>query len=396
MNNMSKEKTSFELTPSFILLLAVSCGVAVASLYYIQPLESMIAVDFGVSVGNIGFAAMLTQIGYALGLFFIVPLGDIFERRSLIIRMLVLVVIALIGVTISRNYVFFALALFIVGITSIVPQLIIPYAAQLAKPEKRGSVLGTVMGGLLIGILLSRTFSGMIGSVLGWRPVYLFATGLILLLLLIIRITFPKSYPTTKVSYLYLLRSIPQLVKNQRVLQASAVNGFFMFGSFSVFWTSLIFLLESPEYHMGTREAGLVGLVGVVGALAAPIIGKFNDKGDPGVSVGIGTVLSALAYICFWFFGYQLIGLISGVIILDLGNQSAQVSNQARIQALGDEVRSRNNTVYMSSYFIGGALGSFLGTLSWQMYGWHGVCAVGLLFQMGALIAHYLMYKEKK
>ncbi|WP_313468989.1 MFS transporter, partial [Carnobacterium sp.] len=281
MNNISKEKTNFELTPSFILLLAVSCGVAVASLYYIQPLESMLAVDFGVSVGNIGFAAMLTQIGYALGLFFIVPLGDIFERRSLIIRMLILVVISLIGVTVSRHYVFFAWALFIVGITSIVPQLIIPYAAQLSKPEKRGSVLGTVMGGLLIGILLSRTFSGMIGSVLGWRPVYLFATGLILLLLLIIRLTFPKSYPTTKVSYLYLLRSIPQLIKNQRVLQASAVNGFFMFGSFSVFWTSLIFLLESPEYHMGTREAGLVGLVGVVGALAAPIIGKFNDKGDP-------------------------------------------------------------------------------------------------------------------
>lgn len=241
---------------------------------------------------------MLTQIGYAIGLFFLVPLGDIFERRSLIIRMLLLVIVAMVLVTISPNYIIFATALFLVGLTSIVPQLIIPYAAQLAKPEERGSVLGTVMSGLLIGILLSRTFSGLVGSALGWRPVYLFATGFIIVLLLTIRFSFPKR-PTTKVSYLYLLGWIPGLIKEQRVLQASAVNVFFMFGSFSVFWTSLIFLLETPQYHMGMKEAGLIGLVGVTGALAAPVVGKVNDKRDLRFSVGIGTILSAVAYVLF-------------------------------------------------------------------------------------------------
>ena len=395
MFKQKETKNDFELTSSFIILLAISCGVSVASLYYVQPLEAVIALDFNVSKSAIVFSATLTQIGYAIGLFFLVPLGDLFERRTLITRMLMLAVVAMVSVILSPSYLIFATALFLVGLTSIVPQLIIPYAAQLAKPEERGSVLGTVMSGLLIGILLSRTFSGLVGSALGWRPVYLFATGFILILLVTIHFSFPKSYPKAEVSYLYLLGSIPGLIREQRILRSSAVNGFFMFGSFSIFWTSLIFLLETPNYQMGVKEAGLIGLVGVAGALAAPIAGKINDKRDPRFSVGIGTIFSTLAYIIFWFFGLTIMGLIIGVIILDLGNQIAQVSNQSLIQALGDEVRSRNNTVYMTAYFIGGASGSFLGSIFWQWNGWLGVCLIGLLFQTGALITHYIVFKRR-
>ena len=186
---------------------------------------------------------------------------------------------------------------------------------------------------------------------------YIFGAFFIVLLFAFILGLFPKDKPANVIPYKELLRSIPDLIKNQVLLRESAVNGFFMFGSFSIFWTSLIFLLETPVYNMGTREAGLFGLFGVAGALAAPLIGKAADRKSPRFTVGIGVIFSTAAYVCFILFGYHIIGLILGAVILDLGNQCGQVSNQARVQLLGDKVRSRNNTVFMFSYFMGGAAG---------------------------------------
>jgi Arabinose efflux permease len=376
--------------------MAVVCGVAVANLYYIQPLEAQIADTFHISQGMAGVAAMLTQVGYALGLLFFVPLGDILERRSLISRMLVLVVVSLLAVAWSPFYVVLLIAVFFVGLTTIVPQLIVPYAAQLARPEERGKIIGNVMSGLLIGILLSRTFSGFLGSALGWRVVYLFAAIFIVVLLFLVRFLFPKSPATSRISYRELLKSMPGLIKGERCLRESALNGFFMFGSFSTFWTSLIFLLETPHYHMGAKEAGLFGLAGVAGALAASLVGKAVDKRSPRYTVGIGILLSTAAFVCFILFGFHIWGLILGVVVLDLGNQCSQVSNMARVQALGDAARNRNNTVYMFSYFVGGAAGSFFGTLFWQHFGWYGVCAVGLAFQAAAILIHFLAYRKQE
>ncbi|SNX52964.1 MFS transporter [Thermoanaerobacterium sp. RBIITD] len=393
MNSQSKEK-QFVMTRSFILLMAVVCGVSVANLYYIQPLEAQISATFHISQGAAGIAAMLTQVGYACGLLLFVPLGDMCERRSLILHMLLFVAISLLAAALSPCYLVLLVAMFTMGITTIVPQLIVPYAAHLSRPEEQGKVIGDVMSGLLIGILMSRTFSGLVGAVLNWRAVYLFATGFIMILMVLIWCYFPENQPSSQISYGELLKSIPHLIKSERPLRESAINGFFMFGSFSAFWTSLIFLLETPVYRMGTREAGLFGLAGVAGALAAPLIGKGADTKSPRFTVGIGVILSTLAYLCFSLFGYQIWGLIIGVIVLDLGNQCGQVSNQARVQALGDSTRSRNNTVFMFSYFIGGAAGSFLGTLCWQHYGWYGVCMVGLAFQFAAIITHFLIYRK--
>ncbi|OXT08907.1 putative MFS family arabinose efflux permease [Thermohydrogenium kirishiense] len=393
MNNQFNEKL-FVMTRSFIILMAIVCGVSVANLYYIQPLEAQIAATFHVSQGAAGIAAMMTQIGYACGLLLFVPLGDICERRSLILRMLLFVDISLLAAALSPCYLLLLFAMFTMGITTIVPQIIVPYAAHLSPPEEQGKVIGDVMSGLLIGILISRIFSGLIGAVLTWRAVYLFATGLIMILMILIRYYFPKDQPSSQISWGELLKSIPYLIKSERTLRESAINGFFMFGSFSTFWTSLIFLLETPVYHMGTKEAGLFGLAGIAGALAAPLIGKGSDIKSPRFTVGIGVILSTLAYLCFSLFGYYIWGLIAGVIILDLGNQCGQVSNQARVQALGDSARSRNNTIFMFSYFIGGAIGSFLGTLCWQHYGWYGVCMVGLTFQLAAIITHFLIYRR--
>ncbi|WP_209702025.1 MFS transporter [Clostridium algifaecis] len=374
--------------------MAVACGVCVANLYYVQPLESQIANTFHVSQNLAGIAATVTQIGYASGLLFIVPLGDMCERRSLILRMLVLVILSLISASFSANYLLMLVSMFAIGLTTIVPQLIVPYAAHLSPNGKQGKVIGDIMSGLLIGILLSRTFSGIIGSIFNWRIVYTFAAMFIAILFVFILKLFPKDEPKEEIFYGKLLKSMPDLIKNQVTLREAAVNGFFMFASFSIFWTSLIFLLETPAYGMGTMEAGLFGLFGVTGALAAPLIGKNADKKSPRFTVGIGVILSSTAYICFLVFGYHIWGLMLGAIILDLGNQCGQVSNQARVQLLKDETRSRNNTVFMFSYFVGGAVGSFFGTLCWQNFGWYGVCGVGLIFQSLAIIAHFLIYRR--
>ncbi|MBP2032754.1 putative MFS family arabinose efflux permease [Clostridium algifaecis] len=393
MNDIIKEK-KFVLKKSLIVLMAVACGVCVANLYYVQPLESQIANTFHVSQNLAGIAATVTQIGYASGLLFIVPLGDMCERRSLILRMLVLVILSLISASFSANYLLMLVSMFAIGLTTIVPQLIVPYAAHLSPNGKQGKVIGDIMSGLLIGILLSRTFSGIIGSIFNWRIVYTFAAMFIAILFVFILKLFPKDEPKEEIFYGKLLKSMPDLIKNQVTLREAAVNGFFMFASFSIFWTSLIFLLETPAYGMGTMEAGLFGLFGVTGALAAPLIGKNADKKSPRFTVGIGVILSSTAYICFLVFGYHIWGLMLGAIILDLGNQCGQVSNQARVQLLKDETRSRNNTVFMFSYFVGGAVGSFFGTLCWQNFGWYGVCGVGLIFQSLAIIAHFLIYRR--
>jgi len=382
-----KNESDFILTGALTIFMAVVCGVLVANLYYIQPLEAQIASTFHISQNQVGIAAMMIQLGYAFGLLLFVPLGDMVERKSIIMRMLMLVTLSLLAIAWSPNYTVLLCAMLATGLTTIVPQLIVPYAAQLARPQEQGEVIGKVMSGLLIGILLSRAFSGMVGSSIGWRAVYIIAAILSIFMLIIIWRLFPQSHPTIQMPYSKLLASIIELIKTQRTLREAACNGFLMFGAFSAFWTSVVFLLETPHYNMGAREAGLLGLVGAAGALAAPLIGKSADKRSPRFTVGIGIALSLSAYICFVALGFHIWGLIMGAILLDLGNQCGQISNIARVQALGDQIRSRNNTVFMFSYFIGGAVGSFLGTLFFQHFGWYGVCSIGLAFTILAVIA---------
>lgn len=371
-----------------LILMAVICGVTVANLYYIQPLEAQLAATFTVPESAIGIIVMVTQLGYALGLLLFVPLGDIAERKRIIMLMLALVSLFLVLVAIVPTYISLIIVMFAVGLTTIIPQLILPYAAQLSCPEKQGENIGIVMSGLLIGILLSRTFSGLLGDLFPWQIVYLLAGLIGVLLFILIAVFFPRVEVKAELSYLELLRSIPALIKEESLLREAALNGFFMFGSFNIFWTSLIFLLKSPVYNLGSKEAGLFGLAGAAGAGAAPLIGKLGDRKSPTFVVGIGVLLSTFAYLIFSFLGFKIWGLIIGVILLDLGNQFGQVSNQARIQLLGDQSRSRNTTIFMFSYFIGGAAASFLGTLCWQYFGWFGVCLLGLTFQIIAVIIH--------
>lgn len=392
MNHKIIEK-DYKIKGSLVLLMATACGIIVANLYYAQPLLSQIASTFNVSQQSISLVPMLNQIGYAIGMFFILPLGDIKEKRSLIILMLLLSAVSLTLMSVSQNINMLFFSAFAIGLTNVAPHLIIAFAAQLSKPSERGKIIGTVMSGLLIGILFSRTFSGIVGSAFSWRLVYAIAVGLIILLTLLLWILFPFSPAKSNIGYTNLLKSLWNLIKNEPVLRQASLSGAMMFAAFSAFWTTLIFLLESPAYKLGAQTAGLFGLVGVIGALAVPLVGKFADKKSPKFTLLIAVFCSALSFICFWMLGLKLWGLIIGVILLDLGTQSGQISNQTKIYALNGEARNRINTVFMVSYFIGGSLGSYLGVYGWSRFGWNGVCAVGLCFLLVEIISQIIRKK---
>lgn len=376
------------LSNFLILVMAVSCGVTIANLFYIQPLLADIANTFQVTQVSIGFAAMLTQIGYATGMIFILPLGDIVEKRKLIVIMLFCSTCSLLTMFFSFHLTMLLISSFAVGFTSIIPQLIIPLAAQLSDQNQRGKTIGTILSGLLIGILVSRTAGGILGEAFGWRIVYLIAAIMMIMLMISLRKLIPLCEPVSDLKYTQLLKSMIKLIKSEPVLREASLNGAMMFAAFSAFWTSLIFLLESPQYHLGAEAAGLFGLVGICGALTAPLVGRIADKKGPKFAIGICIIAVTISYILFFVFGFKIWGLVLGVTLLDLGVQSCNVCNQTRIHSLNGEARNRLNTVYMVSFFLGGALGSFLGTYTYAHFGWYGVCAFGLATQMIALIIH--------
>ncbi|GHO43062.1 MFS transporter [Ktedonospora formicarum] len=373
-----------------VWIMAVACGLSVANLYYVQPVLADIGHEFTVSFDQVGILATLSQLGYALGLLLIVPLGDRYNRRTLIVTMLCAVTVALIAMATAPTLPLLAVSSFAIGVTTVVPQLLVPLAASMAYEHERGRVVGTVMSGLLIGILLARTVSGVVCANLGWRAMYWIAAGLMVLLALVLRFLLPPDRPRSDMSYPQLLRSLWSLLRSEPGLRETCVFGAMGFASFSAFWATLSFLLQTPPYHYGSEVAGLFGLVGVVGAVAASFVGRLADKMEARKTVGIALLVLLLSFGIFWLTGQFIWGLIIGVILLDLGAQSNQVSNQTRIYSLNPEARSRLNTIYMVSYFIGGSLGSFLGTYGWSIAGWSGVCAVSLLLITVAGIAYVI------
>ncbi len=389
------EKTT--LTSSLILLLSITCGVVVANMYYIQPIGTKVATSLSVSTSAIGILTMLTQLGYALGLLFLVPLGDVVDRPKLIIRMAALSAISLLAAFFAPSFTLFACASFLIGLLSIVPQIIIPYGAVLAGPKARGKVMGTLLSGLLVGILLSRTVSGIVASLFSWRMIYLFALVLVAILTGLLYWKMPRTQikTTSSVSYLDSLKSLPYLVKTQRLLREASISGFFMFGTFSIFWSTLIFYISSPVYHWGTFEAGILAIFGLSGAVVAPIVGRLSDSYSERKIVGMGLAMQTLSFVALLVAGSHLVVLLVAIILLDVGNQFGQVANQTRVQGLGEAASNRNNTVFMFMYFIGGATGSLLGTTMWQQFGWLGVTLTGLAFQLCAYICQYIIFQKR-
>ena len=375
--------------------MTIGSGLVVANIYYNQPLLGRIAQTFAVTEAQAGTIAMLTQVGYASGLLFIVPLGDMLRRKRLILADFVLIILALLLAAFSPNVYFLMGASWLIGTTSVLPQLFIPLAAHLARPEARGKAVGTVMSGLLIGILLSRTVSGLVGELWGWRAMFLIAAGLMVLLWIALYLLLPEVYPDFKGSYKSLMKSLWPLFRQEPLLRLAALRGALAFAAFGGFWATLVFLLQGPPFYAGSGMAGAFGLVGALGALAAPLVGRLSDNRNTRhiVTAMIGLIIGA--YVVFGFFGQHLIGLVLGVILIDIGIQATHISNQTIVFSLNPQARNRLNTIYMVIYFLGGATGTFLATQAWKLWQWQGVVWVGLVSSCLSLLVHLVFSRGR-
>lgn len=392
----SHDSAATPLTRRFLLLLACACGIAVSNLYYSQPLLEQIRLDLKVSAGASGLVSTLTQIGYTLGLLFLVPLGDAWRRRSLIVGLMLVEALFLACAAFAPTLTWLQLASLGIGIATVSAQVIVPLVAQLSPTEARGRNVGTVMSGLLLGILLARVVAGGIGGIWGWRVLFGFASVLSLFMAAVMYRALPDIAPSAPLRFGELLRSLVGLVREEPRLRESALVGAFIFAAFMAFWTSLSFHLEGAPFHYSTQTVGLFGLVGAAGAMAAPLAGKSSDARGPRAVIGVATAATAFSFLLFWAFGFNVLGLIIGVLLMDAGVQATHISNQARALALRPEARSRLNTVYMVAYFSGGSLGSLASTLAWSSSGWPGVCLAGLIFSLGACLVHWVYGRRQK
>lgn len=368
--------------------LGMASGASVATIYYNQPLLLEITRTFHVSPGSGGAIAVATQLGYAAGILLFVPLGDVVERRKLILRLFAAVSLALVAAGLAPSFRALVAASVVIGVTASVTHILVPMAPELAGPSEGGRAIGTVMSGLLLGVLLGRAASGAVAEVLGWRGVFLLAavsTGAFVPLL---GWRMPALPPARPVRYGVALRSLWDLVCQEPVLREASTVSFLAFAAFIAFWTNLAFFLGSPHYRLGTGVAGSFGLLGAGGAVMASVAGRLADRYGTRVTLTLALGLSSAGYGLLWVFGYHIAGLIAGVIVLDAGQQGMQISNQTRIFALSSTARSRINTVYMIIFFLGGALGSAVSAAAWSRWQWSGVCGWGLAMLALAWLRH--------
>ncbi|KXF75588.1 MFS transporter [Paramesorhizobium deserti] len=371
------------ISKTTLFAMAAGTGIAVANIYYNQPMLGLIETDFSNQPAT-ALIPTATQLGYALGLFFLLPLGDIIHRRKLIIGQFIVLAAALAITAMAPSAAWLVVTSLIVGAGSTVAQQIIPFAATLAVPEKRGATIGTVMAGLLSGILLSRTLSGFVGAHAGWREMFWLGVPLALVAAMLMFATLPDHRATSRMPYHHAIRSLAHFWVREPALRAATMAQAALFGSFSAFWTILALYLQGPQFNLGADVAGLFGVIGAVGILAAPLAGRVADRRGPHFVVWLGGTLTLIAWLVFGA-GASLVALIAGVIILDFGVQSALVSNQHIIYALDAEARSRLNTIFMTGMFLGGSAGSAMAIIAWRYEHWYGVCVLGGMLAIAAL-----------
>ncbi|PKA39498.1 MFS transporter [Rhizobium sullae] len=393
VNQHQPAKAAHGIAKPALFAMAAASGIAVANIYYNQPMLGIIEEEFQHQPIT-GFIPTATQLGYAFGLFFLLPLGDIVRRRRLIVGQFIILAGALALAALAPSAWTLVAASLVVGASSTVAQQIVPFAASLASPDKRGSTIGTVMAGVLSGILFSRTLSGFVGEHAGWREMFWIGVPLALVAAVLMFVTLPDHKPTSRMAYLNAVRSLAHLWRREGSLRTAALMQAALFGSFTAFWTILALYLQTPQFNLGADVAGLFGIVGAVGIFAAPLAGRIADRRGPHFVVWLGAILTFAAWVVFGLWA-SLAALVIGVIVLDFGIQSALISNQHIVYALDSEARSRLNTIFMTAMFLGGAAGAALATSAWGYAGWAGVSVLGSVLALVALIIRVTGYRVR-
>ncbi len=397
--NTSRNQAIEKSIPAWLtLLLAAACGIIVANLYYTQPLVGLISSSIGLTAGSAGLIVTLTQIGYVVGLLFIVPLGDVIENRKLVFTALVFTAAALTVAAVTKQATLFFIASVLIGMGSVAAQVLVPFASYLATDAARGRVVGNVMSGLLLGIMLSRPLSSLVADIFGWHAIFALSATAVFLLAIILLKVLPARKPSTNTTYAALLGSMWHLLLQTPILRRRAAYHACVFATFSLFWTTAPLLLSGPDYHYSQKAIALFALVGVAGALAAPVAGRIADRGwtKPATGIALATVIvSVLLPLLFQTRSIAGIAvLVVSAILLDAGVSANLVLGQREIFSLVPDVRSRLNGLFMAIFFFGGAIGSAIGGWSYAVGGWNAALWIGLVFPVLALL--YFATEKKR
>lgn len=373
------------LPPHLLAVLATVAGVSVANLYYNQPLLEMLRVQFAATTLAANRIALYAQVGYALGLLFVIPLADLASRRRIVVANLALLAAALAGTAVAQRIEVVQGLSFLIGICSVMPHLFIPLAAQYSTPELKTRNVGIVLSGLLVGILASRVVSGAVGELWGWRTMYWIAAGLMVAASAVVVALLPDAQPNFSGSYGALMRSLLTLVRRYPVLPRYSVRAACAFASFMCFWASLAFRMAGEPFRAGSDVVGLLGLCGVAGALTASVVGRWIERVGVQRFNRAGCAMHLAAWVMFGVWGDSYAGLVAGIVVIDVGMQCIQLSNQALLFDLEPSASNRINTIFMSIFFTGGALGTLLSGVAWNAAGWGGVVATGAALTLAAL-----------
>ncbi|WP_405913830.1 MFS transporter [Streptomyces sp. NBC_00963] len=370
-----------------VALLATSCGLTAANLYYAQPLLETLRRTFQLQDSTAGLLITLTQLGYAAGMVFLVPLGDRIENSRLVSVLLTVTALAMAAGGLAPTFTVLLIAALVAGATSVVAQVLVPYAADLAPDHLRGAVVGKVMSGLLAGILLSRTVGSLLADVAGWRTVYLVSAALMAILALVLRRALPHRAPTSTDSYTALLRSTSRLIRVHPQLRRRSSYHACMFAAFSAFWTTISYVLTTAPYNYSQLQVGLFALVGAAGALVAPLAGRLADRGLAHRLTPVTCLLASAALIWAGLAAHQILVLAAAAVLLDCAVQCSLIFGQHTIYQLDADARARITSVYIATFFIGGATGSQLGTLAYHLGNWHAVTLTAAAFPVIAALA---------
>ena len=390
MSNFKNKAIYKDVSSGLIILLATACGIIVANLYYAQPLIGLISNEIGLSNSSAGLIVTLTQIGYVVGLLFLVPLGDIVENKKLILILLFLSAFALISMVFVKSATLLLIASFFIGLGSVAAQVLVPLVSYLSSENARGRVVGNVMSGLLLGIMLARPISSLVADMWGWNAIFALSAIVIIVLAFVLSKVLPTRKPKAKTNYIALLNSMWQLLRTTPILRRRAIYHACVFGAFSLFWTTVPLLLSSPAFHFSQTAIALYALVGITGAIAAPIGGRLADLGWTRPATGIALTVVIISLILPLFiqssspFGIAV--LVIAAILLDMGVSANLVLSQRLIFSLSPEIRSRLNGLFMAIFFLGGAVGSFIGGWAYALGGWNLTLWIGIAFPTIALL----------